>query len=140
TCGGELASCARSFSERHQYVPHGQVCPWVSPLPGTPGGCHYISQVNFHVCRWKNIQSTSLGGHREATVTEIGGAGALWRNHASPDGCLRRTGRSEYFAIPGLDDPFEHLAALAGLGVGHTQTRYLVAQLGIPVSKLGAQL
>src|SRR5215213_5878552 len=46
---------------------------------------------------------------------------------------LGRASRAEDLALPGLEDAFEDLSALAGLRVGDAHARYGVAQLGVEV-------
>ena len=52
-----------------------------------------------------------------------------------PIGALGRAGGAEDLALPRLDDALEHLAALAGLGIGDAHAGDLVAQLGVEVAR-----
>ncbi len=83
-------------------------------------------------------------GHRRLAMhppeVVVGRAGALRRDHAGADGCLGRARRAEDLALPRLDDPLEHLAALARLGVRHPDVGDRVAQLGVEGGELRAQL
>src|SRR5450755_3384432 len=58
-------------------------------------------------------------------------ARALGRHHAGADRVLGRAGRSEHLALPRLDHPLEHLAALAGLGIGDPHVGGREALLGV---------
>ena len=70
---------------------------------------------------------------REATEVVVGGARALRRDHARADRPLGRAGRAEHLALPRLDHALQHLAALAGLGVGDAHAGHAEAPLGVEV-------
>ena len=73
-------------------------------------------------------------------VVVVGGAGALGRHHQRADRRLRRARRAEHLALPRLEHALEHLAALAGLGVGHPHARHREPPLGVPSGVRSRQL
>ena len=51
-----------------------------------------------------------------------------------PIGALRRARGAEDLALPRLDHALQHLAALAGLGIGDAHAGHREAQLGVEVA------
>ena len=56
-----------------------------------------------------------------------------------PIGRFRRAGRAENFALPRLQNAFQHFAALAGFGIGHAHAGDVEDPLGIEVGEYFAQ-
>src|SRR5207302_10481713 len=77
---------------------------------------------------------------REAPVVVVGGARALGGDHAGANRPLGRAGGAEDLALPRLDDALQHLAALAGLRVGHPYAGHREDLLGVEGGVLVAHL
>src|SRR3984893_7464505 len=58
---------------------------------------------------------------RDGAELIIGGAGAFRGHHEGAERTLWRAGAAEDFALPGLDDTLQDLAALTGFGIGDAE-------------------
>src|SRR6202050_5148557 len=75
-----------------------------------------------------------------ASEVVVSGARSFGRDHARPNGRLRRAGGTEDLALPGFDDPLQDLTALPGLRIGHSNAGNPVEHLGIEFFELAAEL
>src|ERR1700726_2157959 len=82
----------------------------------------------------------ALTGARVPAEVVVRGAGAFGGHHARADRRLRRASGAENLALPRLENAFEDLAALAGLGVGDADARYGEHLLRVVLRELVLQL
>ena len=70
-------------------------------------------------------------------VAKICGAGAFGRNHTGTDRIVRRTGGTEYFAVPRMFDPAQNRSAFARLMIRKRQSGNLETLLRIEIRETG---
>src|SRR6266487_793765 len=96
-----------AWCRRIHKKPPGRIVVIAAPgRPSSRSGMPRVCRVRLGVCRRKNIETGALSSHREASIVKVCSAGTFRRNHAGTNGCLRRTGSPEDFALPGLDNAF----------------------------------